>query len=161
MSYNISYIPSDGQNEIKPPINPIKPNNIDMQRVQELINENIEKFKNEINGGIDDEKIKDFIQDLILKNNFLQFIDISDEQNPNRKTLQIKNHDSISSVTTNGDNANLLMLSKTDAIDFGSSKIQMNLNSKDGIVKINDNKIIATIENLDELKNLISNENLS
>ncbi|TEY00206.1 hypothetical protein, partial [Campylobacter sp. US33a] len=163
MSYDISYNPSEGQNEIKPPIDPIKPDDIDIQKVQELINKSLEDFKNEIVGKFDSEKFKEFIQDLILKNNFLQFSDISDEQNPNRKSLQLKNHDSISGFLKDGQSAvNIAMVSKWDKVDFGSNSVEMNLNSKDGIVKINDKTTIATNEDLKILNQKIdeiANEN--
>ena len=67
-----------------------------------------------------------------------------------RKTIQLANYDSISGITTAGDGVNLAMVSKWDKTDFGSSKLPMNLNSTDGIVTINDDKIIATIDDIPE-----------
>ncbi|WP_348518117.1 hypothetical protein [Campylobacter sp. CCS1377] len=113
-------------------------------------------------GGINEESVKRILSEELAKLNLLQFSDISDEQNPNRKSLQLKNHDSISGFLKDGQSAvNIAMVSKWDKVDFGSSSVEMNLNSKDGIVKINDDKIIATMANLDELKGLISDENLN
>lgn len=63
-----------------------------------------------------------------------------------RNTIQLANHDSISGVGTDGKGYNLVMLSKWDKADFGSTGVTMNLNSKDGTVQINDEKIVATTE---------------
>ena len=45
---------------------------------------------------------------------------------------------------TNGDAGNLIMMSKWDKVDIGTSKVVCNLNAKDGVVTINDDKQIAT-----------------
>ena len=62
----------------------------------------------------------------------------------NRKFIQMANHDSLSGVMTNGDAGNLIMMSKWDKVDIGTSKVVCNLNAKDGVVTINDDKQIAT-----------------
>ena len=61
-----------------------------------------------------------------------------------RKTIQLANYDSLSGVTTQGVGVNLAMVSKWDKADFGSMQVTMNLNSKDGIVQLNDEKVLAT-----------------
>lgn len=65
----------------------------------------------------------------------------------NRKFIQMANHDALSGVMTNGDGANLAMLSKWDVADFGSNKVHLNLNSKDAAT-INDDDVIATDKDL-------------
>lgn len=65
----------------------------------------------------------------------------------NRKFIQMGNHDALSGVMTNGDGANLAMLSKWDVADFGSNKVHLNLNSKDAAT-INDDDVIATDKDL-------------
>ena len=67
-----------------------------------------------------------------------------------RKHIILANHDSIAGTTTTGGGANLVMLSKWDKADFGSSTIECNLNAKDGIVTINDAEIIVTESKLAE-----------
>lgn len=64
-----------------------------------------------------------------------------------RKFIQMENHGALSGVMTNGDGANLAMLSKWDVADFGSVKVHLNLNSKDAAT-INDNDVIATDKDL-------------
>ena len=64
-----------------------------------------------------------------------------------RKIIQMENHNALSGIMTNGDGANLAMLSKWDVADFGSVKVHLNLNSKDAAT-INDNDVIATDKDL-------------
>lgn len=65
-----------------------------------------------------------------------------------RKTIQLANYDSISGVTTTGAGVNLAMVSKWDKADFGSAQVSMNLNSKDGVVTINDGAVVATVDQI-------------
>ena len=69
-----------------------------------------------------------------------------------RKVLQLNNHDSLSGVSTAGEGANIAMLSKWDVMDFGSTKYPMNLNALNGEVKINDEKVIATVDQVEVVK---------
>ena len=66
------------------------------------------------------------------------------ESEAGRKHIALKNHDSILGTATDGSTYNLAMVSKWDVADFGSAQLHANLNSKDGIVTINDDKVIAT-----------------
>lgn len=66
------------------------------------------------------------------------------ESTPGRKHIALKNHDSIIGTATDGSTYNLAMVSKWDVADFGSAQLHANLNSKDGIATINDDKVIAT-----------------
>ena len=63
-----------------------------------------------------------------------------------RKTIQLKNHDTISGIKTDGTGVNIAMVSKWDKVDLGSSQIQMNLNSN-ADVTINDQDVILTNAN--------------
>lgn len=88
-----------------------------------------------------------------------------------RKTIQLSNHDSISGIGTNclegtengyadgenltGQGFNLAMVSKWNVADFGSNKIKLNLNAKNGVVTINDNKEVATTDLIDKVNGLI------
>ena len=66
------------------------------------------------------------------------------ESTPGRKHIALKNHDSVLGTATDGGTYNLAMVSKWDIADFGSAQLHANLNSKDGSVTINDDKVIAT-----------------
>ena len=74
-----------------------------------------------------------------------------------RKTIQLANADSISGLSTSGGGANLIMLSKWDKVDIGSTKYQMNLNSPSGVVQINDEKVIATTDQIPDVSNFATN----
>lgn len=65
-----------------------------------------------------------------------------------RKVLQLNNHDSLSGVSTTGEGANLIMMSKWDKVDIGSSKFPVNLNTN-GTVTINDDKVVATTDQIE------------
>lgn len=86
---------------------------------------------NETNTNLEAEKTareeKDAAQDATLANT-VQWTDISDEQNPNRKTILLNNHDSISGLDTKGVGHNLVMVSKWDKADFGDPNVPCNLN---------------------------------
>ena len=70
----------------------------------------------------------------------------------NRKFIQLANHDALSGVSTTGDGANLIMMSKWDKVDVGTSKYPCNLNAIDGIVTINDDLTIATTKDVEDVK---------
>ena len=66
------------------------------------------------------------------------------ESTPGRKHIVLKNHDSVLGTATDSSTYNLVMVSKWDVADFGSAQLHANLNSKDGNVTINDDKMVAT-----------------
>ena len=66
------------------------------------------------------------------------------ESTPGRNHIVLKNHDSILGTATDGTTYNVAMVSKWDVADFGTAQLHANLNSKDGVVTINDDKAIAT-----------------
>ena len=88
-----------------------------------------------------------------------------------RKTIQLSNHDSISGIGTNclegtengyaggenltGQGFNLAMVSKWNVADFGSNKIKLNLNAKNGVVTINDDKEVATTDLIEKVNGLV------
>ena len=78
-----------------------------------------------------------------------------DQDETVRKTIQLDNFDSISGVTTTGAGVNLAMVSKWDKADFGSAQIPLNLNSKDGVVTINDGAQVATVGDLPDLSGYV------
>ena len=79
---------------------------------------------------------------------------------PNRQSIQLKNHDTVSGLTTTGTNVNLVMLSKWDKADFGSAQVECNLNAKDGTVTINDSKVVATVDQIPDVSAFITEEAL-
>lgn len=78
-----------------------------------------------------------------------------------RKTIQLANADSISGVSTSGSGANLIMMSQRDKVDIGSTQYQMNLNSPSGVVQINDEKVIATVDQIPSVENLATKTELN
>ena len=73
------------------------------------------------------------------------------ESTPGRKHIVLKNHDSVLGTATDGTTYNVAMVSKWDVADFGTSNLHTNLNSKDGVVTINDNKQVATTDELPDV----------
>lgn len=78
-----------------------------------------------------------------------------------RKTIQLANADSISGLSTSGGGANLIMLSKWDKVDIGSVNYQMNLNSPSGVVQINDEKVVATTDQIPDVSVFASKTELN
>lgn len=70
------------------------------------------------------------------------------ESVPGRNHIVLKNHDNILGTAQDGTTYNLAMVSKWDVADFGTSSLHTNLNSLDGVVTINDNKQIATVDQI-------------
>ena len=54
-------------------------------------------------------------------------------------------------VEGGADNHNLIMVNKWNVVDVGSPKVPLTLNAYNGIVKINDSKIVATTDQLDNM----------
>ncbi len=54
-------------------------------------------------------------------------------------------------VSGGADNHNLIMVNKWNVVDVGSPKVPLTLNTYDGIVKINDSKIVATTDQIDNM----------
>ena len=101
------------------------------------------------NGGLENPPTVNIAPDLSDYVKYQEFVaGASDKQ---RKTIQLANADSISGISTTGDGANLIMLSQWDKVDIGSNRYQMNLNSPDGVVQINDEKVVATTDQVEAL----------
>lgn len=101
------------------------------------------------NGGLENPPTVNIAPDLSDYVKYQEFVaGASDKQ---RKTIQLANADSISGVSTTGGGANLIMLSQWDKVDIGSTNYQMNLNSPDGVVQINDEKVVATTDQVEAL----------
>ena len=98
-------------------------------------------------------------KDAELPDNLVTYSDFTygDQQ---RKTIQLANYDSISGLGTDGTGYNIAMVSKWDKVDLGAAGLTMNLNSKDGQVQINDEKIIATVDQIPDISNLATKDEL-
>ena len=74
------------------------------------------------------------------------------ESTPGRNHIVLKNHDSILGTATDGTTYNVAMVSKWDVADFGTAQLHANLNSKDGVVTINDDKAVATKDDVEAVE---------
>ena len=73
-----------------------------------------------------------------------------DPQLPDRRHIVLKNHDSIVGTMTTGNNGTLIMMSKWDKVDIGTTQAQMNLNSPNGVIQVNDEAVVVTSANIGE-----------
>ena len=71
------------------------------------------------------------------------------ESTPGRNHIVLKNHDSLLGTATDGTTYNVAMVSKWDVADFGTTHLHLNLNTSDAVT-INDNKVVATEDVVDE-----------
>ena len=85
----------------------------------------------------------------------VDWTDVSDAENPNRKAIVMGNHDVLLGVTTSGNTVTIGMVSKWDKVDLGSSTVSINLNGKDERPTYNDSKEIALMDDLDAMKESI------
>lgn len=80
-----------------------------------------------------------------------------------RKMLVLANNDSLTGTKTDGTGAPLAFMSKWNKIEIGNSTTSLNLNSLNGEITINDDKIVATVDQIQapyeiNLTNLLSAE---
>lgn len=123
------------------------------------INNVLETSINTINGGIDNE-----IRPAIAKNaddisaineallNKVEYTDVATSENPGRKAIVLKNHDTILGNTKNGTSVNIAMVSKWDKVDLGSAQVSINLNGKDERPTYNDDAQLALLSDVEEIK---------
>lgn len=130
---------------------------------------------NEVNDNLKSEIERSKTTDETLEKVKVPYTDISDSSNPDRKTIMLKNHDSISGFGTNGTEAyNIAMVSKWDKVDLGSAGIPINLNGSEDHPTYNDSEELAFVSELtgetsrldEDIKNLNEtittvNQNLS
>ena len=104
---------------------------------------------NENYAAINAEITRAIAEDARLEEVKVPYTDISDSSNPDRKTIMLKNHDSISGYGTDGTAAyNLAMVSKWDKADFGSTGIPINLNGSEAHPTYNDKEELAFVSEL-------------
>ena len=65
--------------------------------------------------------------------NKVDWVNISTEENPDRKAIILKNHDTILGTTTSGGTVNVAMVSKWDVVDLGTTTLPINLNTPKGV----------------------------
>ena len=89
----------------------------------------------------------------IVKYSDFSYVPSGESQPVERKTIQLANYDSISGMNTVGnDAANLIMMSKWDKVDIGSSRYPVNLNGSE--FTLNDNRDIAKVYETNGLTDL-------
>lgn len=81
----------------------------------------------------------------------VEYTDVATSENPGRKAIVLKNHDTILGNTKNGTSVNIAMVSKWDKVDLGSAQVSINLNGKDKRPTYNDEKEIALLEDVQGL----------
>ncbi|MGI7717466.1 hypothetical protein ACNGMK_09500 [Campylobacter coli] len=93
-------------------------------------------------------KVVDNTSDITDINRRLEEAVFYSKINDTRKTIQLKNYDSISGVSTTGAGINIAMVSKWDKVDLGSTQIPINLNGSETRPTYNDSKEIALIDDV-------------
>lgn len=93
-------------------------------------------------------KVDDNTSDIIDINARLEEAVFYSKINDTRKTIQLKNYDSISGVSTTGVGFNIAMVSKWDKVDLGSNQIPINLNGSETRPTYNDSKEIALMDDV-------------
>lgn len=104
---------------------------------------------NEVNDNLKAEIERSKTTDETLEKIKVPYTDISDGNNPNRRTILLKNHDSISGYGTDGTVAyNIAMVSKWNKADFGAAGIPINLNGSEDHPTYNDSEKLAFVSEL-------------
>ena len=85
----------------------------------------------------------------------VSWTNIETEENPGRKSIVLPNHDTILGTTTSGTTQNLIMMSKWDKVDVGTSQNEINLNGSAERPTYNDDKELALMEDIEGIKRSI------
>lgn len=85
-------------------------------------------------------------------------VDIATGENPNRKAIVLKNHDTILGTTTEGTTKNLIMMSKWNKVDVGTASNELNLNGSAEHPTYNDEKELAFVDEIPSVEGLASEE---
>ena len=88
----------------------------------------------------------------------VEWTDVSTEENPNRKSIVLENHDTILGKDTNGKAANIAMVSKWNKVDLGSAKLEINLNGSAEHPTYNDSEELAFVSDITSSSETISKE---
>ena len=65
--------------------------------------------------------------------NKVDWTSIATDENPNRKSIVLNNHDTILAKDTSGNTRSVLMISKWDKVDLGTATLPINLNTPKGV----------------------------
>ena len=96
--------------------------------------------------------------DTLEAKDVVEYTDISNPENPNRKAIVFKNHDGVFGKDTDGNTRNIAMISKYNVADFGTPHLHTNLNTQQ-IVTVNDVQAVLTDKNLDNV--LLAGDNVT
>ena len=81
--------------------------------------------------------------------NKVDWTDVSTEENPNRKSIVLGNHDTLLGTTTSGGAVNVAMVSKWDKVDLGSAQVEINLNGSADHPTYNDKEELAFLSDVE------------
>jgi hypothetical protein len=128
--------------------------NIDaLNSVVESLSENSatkSELNDEANARMASDNLLDDRLDVLENKDFVEYKDISNPENPNRKAIILDNHDGIFGKDTEGNTRTLGMISKYNVADFGNPHLHTNLNTQQ-IVTVNDNQAVLTDKNMDQV----------
>lgn len=96
--------------------------------------------------------------DTLEAKDVVEYTDISNPENPNRKAIVFKNHDGVFGKDTDGNTRNIAMISKYNVADFGTPHLHTNLNTQQ-IVTVNDVQAVLTDKNLNNV--LLAGDNVT
>lgn len=88
--------------------------------------------------------------DVLEGKDFVEYVDISTPENPNRKAILLDNHNGIFGKDSIGATRLISMVSKFDVVDLGAKTLHTNLNTKQ-IVTVNDEQAVLTDKNLNQV----------
>ena len=120
------------------------------------INEDIIELSKNLANEIDNRQTADSeINEKLDKK--VEWTDVSTEENPNRKSIVLNNHDTILGKDTKGGTVNIAMVSKWDKVDLGSTSLEINLNGSAEHPTYNDSEELAFVKDIDNLKINVDN----
>ena len=100
------------------------------------------------------------LDDKVVTYSDFSYIPSGETEPVERRTIQLKNYDTISGLNTEGnDAANLIMMSKWNKVDIGSARYPVNLNGSE--FTLNDDKEIATVDMIPSTENLVTSDKLN
>ena len=84
--------------------------------------------------------------------NKVDWVNISTEENLDRKAIVLKNHDTLLGTDTKGQTYNIGMISKWDKVDLGTTSLPINLNGSAEHPTYNDEKEIAFVDDINNVE---------
>lgn len=92
---------------------------------------------------VNDDKVIATVDQLPDMTNVVRYQNLGEYK---KESLLLKNDQALFGTDDKGTQYNLAMVSRWNKADFGSASLELNLNAKDGIVTINDDKVVATVD---------------